>query len=237
MADTRYREIALGGLWKNNPVLVQLLGLCPLLAVTTSVVKALGLGLATLFVLAASSLSASLTRNLIPPATRLPAFVLIIAAAVSCVELLMQAYRFELHQMLGIFLPLIATNCIILGRADTFAARNPVPAALADGLAMGFGGLAILVTLGALRELAGTGALFAEMHLLLGESARDWRIELFSVREHFLLAVLPPGAFILTGLLIALKNLIDARFEGRRMNEHGKPPATSRRVRVTGHIG
>ena len=161
MADVSYKDLSLNGLWKNNPAIVQLLGLCPLLAVTGSVVNALGLGLATMMVLIISNTSVSLIRNLVSDAVRLPTFVMIIAAAVTCIELLMQAFTYELFQILGIFLPLITTNCVILGRADGFAARNSIGPSFYDGLIMGLGFACVLAVLGALRELSGTGAVFA----------------------------------------------------------------------------
>ena len=136
MSTTSYSQLTLNGLWKNNPALVQLLGLCPLLAVTASTVNALGLAAATLFVLVVSNTAVSLIRSVVSDTIRLPVFVMIIAAAVTVTELLMQAYSYELYQILGIFLPLITTNCIILGRADAFARKNPVPAALYDGFIM-----------------------------------------------------------------------------------------------------
>lgn len=229
------------GLWDNNPALVQLLGLCPLLAVTNSVVNALGLGIATLIVLTASNLAISAFRNLVPDAVRLPIFVMVIAALVTAIELLMQAFTYDLYLILGIFIPLIVTNCIIMGRADAFAARNPVRESLIDGLAMSVGFLVVLVLLGAIRELLGTGALFANMHLLFGESASDWHWILATDYPQFLFAVLPPGAFVALGLLIAVKNLIDARIEAqRKAQECALPPHKgvkgNKRVRVTGHI-
>ncbi len=234
--ENSYRDLSLSGLWRNNPTLVQLLGLCPLLAVTDSLVKALGLGLVTTLVLVASNLCVSLTRRFLSSAIHLVVLVMIIAAVVSCLELLMQAFAYQLYQLFGIFLPLIATNCIILGRADGFAAKNPIAPAIVDGLMMGLGALGVMVVLGALRELAGSGALFSDMHLLLGEGARPWKVQLFSVQENFLLATLPPGAFILTGLLIALKNIIDRRFDARRKKHGIEQPTGHRRVRVTGQI-
>ena len=231
-----YRELSLNGLWKNNPALVQLLGLCPLLAVTGSVVNALGLGVATCFVLVTSNSAVSLIRNVTSDAVRLPTFVMIIAAAVTCIELLMQAYSYELYEILGIFLPLITTNCVILGRADGFARKNPLLPALYDGLAMGVGFTAVLLVLGGLRELTGTGALFANMDLLFGPGAADWKIVFFDDYQPFLLAVLPPGAFIFTGLIIALKNVIDARIERRAAARREPVARGSRRVRVTGNV-
>ena len=235
MSTPTYAQIAGNGLWKNNPALVQLLGLCPLLAVTASVVNALGLAVATLFVLVISNLCVSLIRNVVTDSIRLPAFVLIIAAAVTGTELLMQAYAYELYQILGIFLPLITTNCVILGRADAFAAKNRVLPALADGVMMGLGFGLVLVVLGAIRELLGTGALFANMDLLLGPAAQSWTLVIAQDYPGLLLAILPPGAFIITGLLIAGKNVIDARV-GRANTRTVHIETGSKRVRVTGEI-
>ena len=235
MSTQSYRQITHNGLWKNNPALVQLLGLCPLLAVTASVVNAMGLAAATLFVLVASNLCVSLIRNVVTESIRLPAFVLIIAAAVTGTELLMQAYAYELYQILGIFLPLITTNCVILGRADAFAAKNPVAPALVDGFMMGMGFGLVLVVLGAIRELLGTGAVLANMDLLFGPMAANWTIVLADDYPGLLLAILPPGAFIITGLLIAAKNVIDTRIEDARRAET-TVEVGSKRVRVTGEI-
>lgn len=235
MSTQSYRQITHNGLWKNNPALVQLLGLCPLLAVTASVVNATGLAAATLFVLVTSNLCVSLIRNVVTESIRLPAFVLIIAAAVTGTELLMQAYAYELYQILGIFLPLITTNCVILGRADAFAAKNSVAPALADGFMMGMGFGLVLVVLGAIRELLGTGVVFANMDLLLGPIAADWTIVVIEDYTGLLLAILPPGAFIITGLLIAAKNIIDTRIENARRAD-STVEVGSKRVRVTGEI-
>ncbi len=237
MNNTEWREITAQGLWKNNPALVQLLGLCPLLAVTGSVVNALGLGAATIVVLAGSNLCVSLIRNLVTPTIRLPAFVMIIAAFTTCVELLMEALSYELFQILGIFIPLIVTNCVILGRAEGFASRNAPPAALYDGVMMGLGFTLVLVLLGGMREVLGQGTLLDSMHLLFGENARAWRIELLPADyPGLLLAVLPPGAFIGMGLLIALKNDIDRRLLERRRAVEGRPVKGAKRVRTTGEI-
>ena len=231
-----YSELTLNGLWKNNPALVQLLGLCPLRGVTNSVVNSLGLGLATIFVLFASNSCVSMIRNVTPAEIRLPAFVMIIAAAVTCTELLMQAYAFEMYEILGIFLPLITTNCVILGRADGFACKNSLPAAAYDGLIMGLGFALVLFLLGAARELIGTGAIFANMDLIFGAGAAEWKWVLNKDYPQFLLAVLPPGAFILTGLLIALKNIIDNRIAKIQLARSAPAEKTSKRVRVTGTI-
>jgi electron transport complex protein RnfE len=236
MTELSYKDLSVNGLWKNNPALVQLLGLCPLLAVSGSVVNAIGLGLATTAVLVLSNASVSLVRNVVSDTVRLPTFVMIIASAVTCIELLMQAFAYELFQILGIFLPLITTNCVVLGRADGFAARNPLGASMYDGLFMGLGFASVLVLLGGLRELTGTGALFANMDLLFGPGAANWEIVLFGNYQPFLLAILPPGAFIFTGLLIAVKNLIDDRIKKREAALKGRPVKGAKRVRVTGAV-
>ncbi len=231
-----YRELTINGLWKNNPALVQLLGLCPLLGVSNSTVNALGLALASAVVLICSNTAVSLVRGVVNTAVRLPAFVMIIAALTTCIELLMQAFTYELYQILGIFIPLITTNCVILGRADGFAAKNGPARAAYDGLVMGVGFGIVLVLIGAARELLGTGALFANMHLLFGPQAVDWQITLVSDYKGFLLAILPPGAFIVLGLLIAGKNRIDQSLAERAKAAQADVPVQSRRVRVTGVI-
>lgn len=236
MSQPSYGELSINGLWKNNPAIVQLLGLCPLLAVTGSVVNALGLGIATCFVLVTSNTAVSLIRNVTSDAVRLPTFVMIIAAAVTCIELLMQAYSYELYEILGIFLPLITTNCVILGRADGFARKNALLPAMYDGFIMGAGFALVLLLLGAVRELSGTGAIFANMDLLFGSSAKDWTLVLFDDYQPFLLAILPPGAFIFTGFMIALKNVIDKQIEDRRAARAAPVEAGSKRVRVTGAV-
>ena len=236
MSHPSYSQLTLNGLWKNNPALVQLLGLCPLLAVTASTVNALGLATATLFVLIVSNTAVSLIRNVVSDTIRLPVFVMIIAAAVTITELLMQAFSYELYQILGIFLPLITTNCIILGRADAFARKNPLPGALYDGLIMGLGFGLVLLLLGAIRELLGTGALFADMQLLFGPGAEQWRWQIFAVDYPFLVAILPPGAFLVTGCLIALKNYIDLSLQRGAHAEAELKEVGSKRVRVTGTV-
>lgn len=198
------------GLWSNNPALVQLLGLCPLLAVSSSVVNALGLGLATILVLVFSNLMVSLIRHQITAAIRLPAFVLIIAGFVTCAELLLQAFAYSLYLSIGIFIPLIVTNCAILGRAVSYASKNPPLLATYDGLMTGLGFSLVLLVLGALRELFGTGSLFANMEYLLPFAA-TWEITVLPAYPGFLLALLPPGAFLFMGLLLATKNFIDQR--------------------------
>lgn len=209
-------DIAKQGLWKNNPALVQILGLCPALAVTTSATNALGLGIATTAVLMMSNLAISLVRNWVPTEIRIPVYVMIIAALVTCVQLLMNAYLFELYQALGIFIALIVTNCIIIGRAEAFANRNPPLLALFDGLMMGLGFSLVLLLLGSVREILGQGTLFAGADQLLGPWAATLKIVLFQADAGFLLAILPPGAFLALGFIIAIKNLIDARLSRRQ---------------------
>lgn len=209
-------DIAKQGLWKNNPALVQILGLCPTLAVTTSATNALGLGIATLAVLMMSNLAISLVRNWVPNEIRIPVYVMIIAALVTCVQLVMNAYLFELYQALGIFIALIVTNCIIIGRAESFANRNPPLLALFDGLMMGLGFTLVLLLLGSVREILGQGTLFAGADQLLGPWAAHWKIVLFQADAGVLLAILPPGAFLALGFIIAAKNLVDARLSRRK---------------------
>jgi electron transport complex protein RnfE len=208
---TTSSEITRNGLWSNNVALVQLLGLCPLLAVTSTVINGLGLGLATLITLLLSNSIVSLIRGFVRNEVRLPVFVLIIASVVTIIELSMQALFYDLYLVLGIFIPLIVTNCAIIGRAEGFASRNPVGAAALDGLMMGFGFLVVLVLLGALREIIGFGTLFAHAELMFGEGAKSWLIEINPNYPGFLLAVLPPGAFFGLALLIVVKNWLDLR--------------------------
>ncbi len=229
---SQFKELSLQGLWKNNPGLVQLLGLCPLLAVTGTLTNALGLGLATLLVLLGSNIVVSLVRQHVPNEIRIPIFVLIIASFVTVVQLLMNAFTFGLYQSLGIFIPLIVTNCTIIGRAEAFASKNPVLPSAIDALMMGLGFLLVLLVLGGMRELLGQGTLFDGAELLLGDWARVLRIEVFHSDNHFLLAMLPPGAFIGMGLLIALKNCIDQRLAKRQIIEKG----SIARARVTGSV-
>ncbi|MBA6348953.1 MULTISPECIES: electron transport complex subunit E [unclassified Colwellia] len=220
--NDEYKELAWQGLWKNNPGIVQLLGLCPLLAVTSTLTNAIGLGLATLFVLICSNTTVSAIRKWVPKEIRIPIFVLIIASFVTCVQLLMNAYTFGLYQSLGIFLPLIVTNCAIIGRAEAYASKNPIKQASFDGLMMGLGFLLILMLLGAVREILGQGTLFDGANLLLGEWASILRIEVYTLDSQFLLAILPPGAFIVMGLFIALKNAIDDRVAAAKPKTESK---------------
>ena len=207
MSDTSYGQIIRNGLWTNNTAFVQLLGLCPLLAVSNTVINGLGLGLATTLTLVASNIMVSMIRHWVRAEIRIPVFVLIIASTVTIIELSMNAWFHELYLILGIFVPLIVTNCAIIARAHAFASKNTITSSFIDGLFMGIGFTAVLVTLGAMRELIGFGTLFQQAHLMFGDVARDFTITLFDNYRGYLLAILPPGAFIGLGLLIAGKNI------------------------------
>ena len=206
-----YKDLMVQGLWKNNPGIVQLLGLCPLLAVTNTATNALGLAIATLFVLIGSNTLVSIIRHNIPKAIRIPIFVMIIASLVTCIQLLMNAFTYELYLSLGIFIPLIVTNCIIIGRAEAFASKNSVKHAAFDGLMMGLGFSCVLVLLGAIRELLAQGTLFEGIETLLGDWSSFLNINIYHADTSFLLAALPPGAFIIMGIIIAAKNAIDLK--------------------------
>ena len=210
---TEYKQILTDGLWTQNPGLIQFLGICPLLAVSNSLVNGLGLGIATLVVLTGSNVIVAVLRPLLNRDVRLPVFVLIIATLVTLIELVAEAWFFDLWLSLGIFLPLIVTNCVILARAESFASRQPVAAALVDGLAHGLGFAAVLILLGGLREVIGNGTLFAGADMLFGPAAAglEWRI----ADGGFLLALLPPGAFLGLALLVALRNVAEQRSESR----------------------
>ncbi|HAD99850.1 MAG TPA: electron transport complex subunit RsxE [Gammaproteobacteria bacterium] len=206
-----YIKIAKNGLWNNNQALVALLGLCPLLAVTNNVVNSIALGLATTFVLIASNTTISIFRHHISKEVRIPIFVLLIASFVTVVELTMQSYFYDLYLILGIFVPLIVTNCAILGRAEAFASKNTWGKSALDGLMMGIGFSVVLIILGAMRELIGSGTLFEQSSLLLGSLGDTLSITVFEDYQGTLLAILPPGAFIGLGLIVAVKNLIDLK--------------------------
>ena len=216
MSDTNYNTLSKNGLWNNNVALVQLLGLCPLLAVTGTVINGLGLGLATMLTLVLSNTVVSIIRHWVRPEVRVPVFVMIIASIVTTIELSMNAWFFELYKVLGIFIPLLVTNCGILARAEAYASKNRVMPSAMDGFMMGAGFMLVLVILGAMRELIGRGTLLADAHIMFGEVARNWTIVLVEDYSGFLLAILPPGAFIGLGLIIAAKNLIDRNIERRQ---------------------
>ena len=206
-----YLKITRNGLWNNNQALVALLGLCPLLAVTNNVANAISLGIATTFVLVASNLSVSLFRNHIRKEVRIPIFVLLIASFVTVVDLIMQSFFYDMYLILGIFVPLIVTNCAILARAEAFASKNTWDKSVIDGLMMGVGFSIVLVLLGAIREILGSGTLFDQADLIFGDLGTSLRVTFFDQYQGTLIALLPPGAFIGLGLIVALKNLIDSR--------------------------
>jgi electron transport complex protein RnfE len=206
-----YRRIMRDGIWDNNVVFAQMLALCPLLAVTGTATNGLGMGLASLVVLVLSNLVVALFRGIITPEVRIPIFVLLIAAIVTVVDMVINAWMHELHKVLGLFIPLIVTNCAILGRAESFASRQTVRASIVDGFAMGVGFIIALVALGAVREILGAGTLFANASLLLGESFTFLEMTLIPDYRGFLIMALPPGGFLMMGFLLAGKRVLDSR--------------------------
>lgn len=217
----QFREIAYNGLWKQNTGLAQLLGLCPILAVSTSMVNATSLGLATVIAMALSNLVVASLRNFIPYEIRIPVFILIIAALVTVIDLLFNAYLHSLYLVLGIFIPLIVTNCIVLARVEAYAAKNDPVASTVDGIMMGLGLVWVLALLGGARELLGSGTLLSGIEMIIPGAQP---IVLFGDGyPGFLIAILPPGAFIALGCLIAGRNWIEARKQARL---RANPPAT-----------
>lgn len=206
-----YRRIMRDGLWDNNVVFAQLLALCPLLAVTGTATNGLGMGIASLVVMVLSNLVVAMFRGIITPEVRIPIFVLLIAAIVTVVDMLINAWLHELHKVLGLFIPLIVTNCAILGRAESFASRQTVRASITDGFAMGVGFTIALVALGAVREILGAGTLFANASLLLGETFSFLEITVIPDYRGFLIMALPPGGFLMMGFLMAGKRVLDSR--------------------------
>jgi electron transport complex protein RnfE len=211
-----FKDIVHNGVWKQNPGIVQLLGMCPLLAVSSTVVNGVSLGLATAVVMALSGACIAPIRNYVPNEIRIPVFILIIAVLVTVVQYLMNAYMYGLFVVLGIFIPLIVTNCIVLARVEAFASKNSALPSALDGFAMGLGLTAVLGVLGAMRELLGKGTLFSGIDLALGDMAKGWVLHVIPDYKGFLLAILPPGAFIGLGLLIAGKNWLNLRAEQKR---------------------
>lgn len=206
---TSCKEAIVSGIGSQNPALVALLGLCPLLAVSTTFASGLGLAIATTSTLVLSSVSISLIRKWIPNEIRLPVFVLTIASFVTLIEFLLSAYRFEFYRSVGLFIPLIVTNCAILARIESIAYRQQTSYAALDALSMGLGFTFVLVILGAIREILGFGTLFTGLEQLFGQTAADWQLDISDSNQGFLLAILPPGAFFGLALLIALKNVLE----------------------------
>lgn len=225
MTRDELRQIAANGVWKQNTSLVQILGLCPLLAVTTNLVNGVMLSLATIIVMAVSGVAVASLRNLIPHEIRIPVFILIIASLVTVVDLLFNAYFHQLYLVLGIFIPLIVTNCIVLARVEAYANKNPPLHSLADGIFMGTGMLWTLALLGGLRELIGNGTLFAGIDMVFSGATA---LQLLPAEyPGFLLTMLPPGAFIVLGCLIAWKNWIEARAAARQHRPAPDPVTAS----------
>ncbi len=206
-----YKEITVNGLWKQNPGVVQLLGLCPTLAVTTTAVNGISLGLATALVMAASNGTISPVRKLVPSEIRVPVFILVIAALVSIIDMSINAFAHPLHKVLGIFIPLIVVNCIVLARVESFAAKNTFAPSVLDGFMMGLGLTLVLGFLGGIREVVGKGTLFSGMDLVFGPAAKNIVLTVIPDYHGFLFAVLPPGAFLGLGALIALRNWAEVR--------------------------
>jgi electron transport complex protein RnfE len=206
-----YKEITINALWKQNPGVVQLLGLCPTLAVTTTAVNGLSLGFATALVMAASNGAVSPVRKLVPSEIRVPVFILVIAALVSIIDLSINAFAQPLHKVLGIFIPLIVVNCIVLARVESFAAKNTFVPSVLDGFMMGMGGAMVLGLLGGIREIVGKGTLFSGLDLVFGPGAKQFVLTVVPDYHGFLLAVLPPGAFLGLGTLVALRNWAEIR--------------------------
>jgi len=224
MSVQPYKEILHNGLWKQNTGVVQLLGLCPVLAVSSSVVNGFSLGLATALVMTLSGAAISPIRNFVPNEIRIPVFILIIAVLVTVVQYAMNAYLYGLYVVLGIFIPLIVTNCIVLARVEAFASKNPALPSAVDGLAMGLGLTAVLSVLGGMREIFGHGTLLSGLDLVFGDAAKSWVITLVPDYHGFLIAILPPGAFIGLGLLIAGKNWLNIRAEHKARGNATPPP-------------
>jgi len=205
------RDIVNDGLWRNNVVFSQMLALCPAMAVTTGASNGFGMGLATTAVLVCANVLVAAIRHLVSPQVRIPVFVALIATLVTLVDLVLNAWLHELHKVLGLFIALIVVNCAILGRAEAFASKNTVAASAVDGLAMGAGFTVALTVLGLVRELVGSGTLFAQASLLLGPGFRFLEITMLPGYGGMLLMILPPGGFLVLGLLLAGKRAWEAR--------------------------
>ena len=209
--NNSYSRIIKDGLWDNNGVLAMLLGMCPSMAMTTSATNGLGMGLATAVVMAASNLLVAMFRNHITQEVRIPVYILIVAAMVTVVDLAMNAWMHELYKVLGLFIPLIVSNCLPLARLEAFAAKEPVIPSLLDGIFMGLGFTIALTAIGAVREIIGSGTLFADASLLLGPAFKFMEMRLLPESAGVLVMILPPGGFLVTGLLVVVKRMLDVR--------------------------
>jgi Na+-translocating ferredoxin:NAD+ oxidoreductase subunit E len=222
-----YARIAKDGLWDNNVVFAQMLALCPTLAVTGSATNGLGMGLATTAVLLASNMLISAVRHLVSDEVRIPVYIVLIATLVTLVDMGLNAWAHELYKVLGLFIALIVVNCAILGRAESFASKSPVLESAVDGLMMGLGFTAALVAIGGVREILGSGTLFANAHLLLGQSFAFLELTLIPEYRGYLLMILPPGGFLVVGFLLAGKRMLDRRRAARAAIETAVPAAAA----------
>lgn len=218
-----YKVLARDGLWDNNPVLAQKLALCPALAITTTATNGLGMGIATTMVLIITNAAISVFRNVVTPEVRIPVFILLIATIVTVVDLTINAFLHSLYTVLGLFIPLIVTNCVILGRAEAFASRNEVLPSAIDGLMMGIGFTAALTTVGAIREIIGSGTLFASASSLLGSAFSFLELVLIPDYKGYLIMILPPGGFIVMGFLMAAKQVLEQRAEAKKLRAAQSP--------------
>lgn len=222
---TDYSRISRDGLWDNNVVFAQMLALCPTLAVTGTATNGLGMGLASTAVLVASNVLISAIRALVSPEVRIPVYIVVIATLVTLVDMALNAWVHELYKVLGLFIALIVVNCAILGRAESFASKNAVLPSAVDGLMMGLGFTAALVVLGGVREVLGSGTLFAQAHLLLGEAFAFLELTIIPGYKGYLLMILPPGGFLALGFLLAGKRVLDRRRAERAARLAAEPAA------------
>lgn len=214
-----YKVLARDGLWDNNPVLAQKLALCPALAITTTATNGLGMGLSTTMVLIVTNAVISMFRNVVTPEVRIPVFILLIATVVTVIDLSINAFMHGLYTVLGLFIPLIVTNCVILGRAESFASRNEILPSAVDGLMMGLGFTAALTVVGGIREIIGSGTLFAGASSLLGNAFSFLELVLIPDYKGYLIMILPPGGFIVMGFLMAAKQVLEQRAEARKLQK------------------
>ncbi len=225
----QYSTLFSEGLWNNNVALSQMLALCPLLAVTTTATNGFGMGLATLVVMIVANLVASVFRGFTTPEIRIPTFIVLIASIVTMVDMWLNAWMHELYKVLGLFIPLIVTNCAILGRVESFASKNsPIPSMI-DGLAMGLGFIWVLVAVGAFREIVGSGTLFSHASLLFGEHFTWLELTIIPEYQGILLLILPPGGFLVLGFLLALKRVVD-----RLLNQTSEQPIVDEKISNAG---
>jgi len=223
--SNEYARITKDGLWDNNIVFAQILGMCPTMAVTSSATNGLGMGLATTAVLVAANALVSAARNLISPDVRIPVYIVLIATLVTLVDVSINAWAHDLYKVLGLYIALIVANCAVLGRAEAYAGKAPVGPAAMDGLMMGLGFTFALTTIGGIREVIGSGTLFANAHLLLGPAFAFLETTVIPQYKGYLLMILPPGGFLVLGFLLVVKRLIDRRVAERAARLEAEPAA------------